>query len=140
MEYRKFGTTILARLDKGEELLTQVKAIAAQEGIALASVQGLGAIDRFTVGVFHPADRSYQSNEFQGCFEIVSLTGTISTMDGAVYCHLHLSAGDEEGRVFGGHLNQAFISATCELVIQCVDGRVEREYSPEIGLNLFKFL
>lgn len=52
MEYRRFDKTIIVRLDKGEEILEQVKELALKERIKLASVQALGAVDRFTVGVF----------------------------------------------------------------------------------------
>ena len=57
----------------------------------------------------------------------------------AVYLHLHIAAGDEEGLVHGGHLNRAIISATAEIQIQVIDGEIGREFSEEIGLNLFKF-
>ena len=139
MDYRRFDHTIVARLDKGEEILEQVQCIALKEHITLASVQALGAINQFTVGVFHTDEKQYYANEFSGNFEIVSLTGTINTMDGAFYCHLHMSAGDESGHVFGGHLNRAMVSATCEMVITILDGTVDRKYDPEIGLNLFDF-
>ena len=78
MEYRRFGNTIIARIDRGEEVLEQVKAIAQAEQIKLASVQALGAVGEFTVGVFHTAEKQYHANSFAGDFEIVSLTGTIS--------------------------------------------------------------
>ncbi len=139
MEYRRFDHTIVARLDKGEEILEQVKSIALQEHITLATVQALGAINRFTVGVFYTAEKEYHANEFSGNFEIVSLNGTINTMDGAFYSHLHMSAGNEQGQVFGGHLNSAIISATCEMVITILDGTVDRKFDPDIGLNLFDF-
>lgn len=139
MEYRKFGNTIVARMDKGEEILETVKEIALAEHIQLASVQALGATNDFTVGVFHTDDKQYTSNTFQGNFEIVSLTGTINTMNGAFYSHLHMSAGNENGQVFGGHLNRAVISATCEMIITLIDGTVDRAFSEEIGLNLFQF-
>ena len=64
---------------------------------------------------------------------------TISTMDGEFYAHLHISAGNEKGEVFGGHLNRAVVSATCEMVITVIPGVVDRRYSEEIGLNLFQF-
>ena len=44
MEYRRFENTIIARIDKGEEILEQVKEIALKEKIKLASVQALGAV------------------------------------------------------------------------------------------------
>lgn len=139
MEYRRFGSDIVARMDKGEEILAQIKEIALKEGIKSASVTALGATNDFTVGVYKIDEKKYYANTFQGNFEIVSLTGTINTMDGAFYTHLHMSAGNEKGEVFGGHLNRAVISATCEMVITVIDGRVDRFHSEEIGLNLFQF-
>ena len=139
MEYRRFGKTIVMRIDKGEEVLTHLKAMALKENVQLASVRALGATNDFTVGVFKVDEKKYYANHFTGDFEIVSLTGTISTMNGEYYAHLHMSAGDEQGRVFGGHLNEAIISATCEMVVEVIDGQVDRAFSEAVGLNLFKF-
>lgn len=139
MEYRRFENTIVARLDKGEEILDQVKKIALKENIELATVQALGAVHAFTVGVFKTDEKKYDSNDFNGNFEIVSLTGTINTMDHAFYSHLHMSAGNERGEVFGGHLNRAVVSATCEMIITVIKGFVDRRFDENIGLNLFNF-
>ena len=139
MEYRRFENVCVVRLDPGEEILEQVKAVSLRENIQLATVQGLGAVFEITVGVFDTAAKEYHANHFQGSYEIVSLTGTISTMNGEYYCHLHLSAGDAQGHVVGGHLNEARISATAELVITILPGTVDRAFSPEVGLNLFRF-
>ena len=57
-------------------------------------------------------------------------------MDGEYYAHLHMSAGNQKGEVFGGHLNRAIVSATCELVITVIDGRVDRVHDEETGLNI----
>ena len=139
MEYRRFQNTIVARIDKGEEILEQVKRIARKEQIKLASVQALGAVSQFTAGIFKTEEKEYIANEFNGSFEIVSLTGTINTMNGEFYCHLHMSAGNHKGEVFGGHLNKALVSATCEMIITVIDGTVDRYFDEEIGLNLFRF-
>ena len=139
MEYRRFGNTIVARIDRGEEILAAVKEIAGAEHIQLASVSALGATNDFTVGVYNVDEKQYHANDFKGNFEIVSLTGTINTMDGEFYTHLHMSAGDEKGQVFGGHLNRAVVSAVCEMVITVIDGVVDRRFSEEIGLNLCRF-
>lgn len=139
MEYRRFGHTIVARIDRGEEILAAIREIAGAENIQLASVSALGATNDFTVGVYNVDEKQYHANDFKGNFEIVSLTGTINTMDGEFYTHLHMSAGDEKGQVFGGHLNRAVVSAVCEMVITVIDGVVDRRFSEEIGLNLFRF-
>ena len=139
MEYRRFNDKIVARIDKGEEILEKIKEIALKENIKLASVSALGATNNFTVGVFKTEEKKYYSNEFKGDFEIVSLTGTINTMNGEFYTHIHFSAGNDKGEVFGGHLNKAIVSATCEMIIQIIDGTVDRKFDENIGLNLFEF-
>ncbi|MGN8889325.1 PPC domain-containing DNA-binding protein [Dysosmobacter sp. HCP28S3_G4] len=139
MEYKRFGNNIVVRMDRGEDIVEQVKVLAEREQIRLASVQALGAVNDFTVGVFNTETKVYGSNRFQGPYEIVSLTGTIDTMDGKFYTHLHMSAGNAQGQVFGGHLNRAVISATCEMIVTVIDGQLDRQFSEEIGLNLLKF-
>ena len=139
MEYKRFDNTIIARIDKGEEILEQLKVIAINENIKLASINALGAIDDFTVGVYKVDEKKYYSNSFKGYYEITSLTGTISTMDREYYAHLHMSAGNEKGEVFGGHLNRAVVSAVCEMIISVIDGKVDRIYDKGTGLNIFKF-
>ena len=140
MEYRRFNNTIVARIDKGEEILDKIKEIATLENIKLANINALGATNCFTVGVFKVDEKKYYSNEFSGDFEIVSLTGTINTMNDEFYTHIHMSAGNSKGEVFGGHLNRAIVSATCEMIINIIDGKVDRSFDEEIGLNLFKFI
>ena len=140
MDYRRFGSHIVARFDRGEEILESLKALALKENVRLASVSALGAVDDFTVGVYRVGEKKYYANHFEGAFEIVSLTGTISTMNGEYYAHLHMSAGNEAGQVFGGHLNRAVVSATCEMVVQISEGQVERAFDEASGLNLFRFV
>lgn len=139
MEYRRFGDTIVLRLDPDEEICEKLAEVADKEQIALASISGLGAIKELTTGVFDTVTKEYHSNQFQGALEIVSLTGTITQKEGKIYLHAHLSAGDSKGNVFGGHLNRAIVSATAEILLQVIPGKVDREFSEEIGLNLFRF-
>ena len=139
MKYKRFEDVIIARIDRGEEITEQLKNGCEAEQVRLASVQALGAVNDFTVGVFNTSEKSYHANHFTGMFEIVSLTGTVSTKDGAFYQHLHMSAGDEKGSVYGGHLNSAIVSATCEMVIRVINGQMERYFDDTIGLNLFRF-
>ncbi len=138
MKYKRFDKTIVVRIDRGEEILDKIRELAIAENIKLASVTALGATNDFTVGVFNTDEKKYYANEFKGAFEIVSLTGTINTMDGQFYTHIHMSAGNDKGEVFGGHLNRAVVSATCEMTVTVIDGEVDRYRDDDVGLNLFK--
>ncbi|MBU5681572.1 PPC domain-containing DNA-binding protein [Blautia sp. MSJ-9] len=140
MDYSRLQDTLIVRIDKGEEITSQLRKVCEKEDVKLACVEALGAVNDFTVGVFNTAEKKYHSNRFQGAFEIVSLTGTVTTKRGEFYHHLHMSAGDDKGSVYGGHLNCATVSATCEMIIRVIDGCVERRFDPEVGLNLFSFV
>ena len=52
MEYRRFGDTLVLRIDKGEEIIQSLRLAAEKEQVRLAAVEALGAVDDFTVGVF----------------------------------------------------------------------------------------
>jgi len=139
MEYRKFNNVLVIRMDRGEEIMEKLKEVALKENVRLANVNALGAVDEFTVGAYDVLEKKYNSNTFKGVYEIVSLTGSINTMNGEYYSHLHMSCADETGKTVGGHLNEAHISATCEMFIYLIDGKVDRFKDEETGLNLFRF-
>ena len=141
MDFRHFGNKYFVRIDRGEEIISQLRKLCEAEKITLAEVKALGAVDDFSVGLFDTNEKKYHSNDFKFPAEITSLWGTVTTMDGKFYAHLHMSVADKAGKVWGGHLNRAVVSATCEMIVENVpDGAVERKYNEEVGLNLFKFL
>lgn len=139
MEYKRFNNTIIVRFDIGDEIVENVKELGLKENIKLANVSALGATDYFVAGVYSVPEKKYYKNEFKGVFEITNITGTINTMDGEFYSHLHITCADQNGACFGGHLNSARVSATCEMVITIIEGNVDRFHDETTGLNLFKF-
>ena len=142
MQFRRFKNKYFVRFDKGEEIISTLKNFCQAEKITLAEVKALGAVNDFEVGLFDVAAKKYHKNHFQFPAEITSLWGTVTTQNGEIYLHIHMNVGDIEGKVFGGHLNSAVVSATCEMVIDVLPESftVERKFNDEVGLNLFEFV
>jgi uncharacterized protein len=124
------------RLEKGEEIVQTLKAFCQKNHLTGGSISGIGATNSITIGLFECESKQYQSLELVGDFEITSLLGNLSTFKGEVYLHLHATIADKNQRVFGGHLNQAIISATAEIVLQEMPELGDRYFDDEIGLNL----
>lgn len=139
MDYKRFGTKYVIRLEKGEEVVESIKKLCRENNIRLGTVSGIGAVDKAVIGLFEPAAKEYHSQELTGAMEITSLVGNISELEGEVYLHLHVTLADNSHRAWGGHLNSAVISATGEIIIDVIDGKVDRKFSEEVGLNLLAF-
>ena len=125
--------------DPRGETGAQLLALSQKDKRRLSQISGRGAVNALTVRVFDTQTKAYHANACECPYEIVSLTGTLTTKDGTPYLHAHFAAGDAKGHVVGGHLNRAVISATAEIVLNLIPGTVERKFSEEIGLNLFDF-
>jgi len=139
MEYRRFAEKLIIRLDKGEEIMEKLTEAAKAENIRLGIVSAIGALGRFSVGTRSAGEKRYLVNDFEGDYELLSLNGNITTMNGEVYPHIHIAAADAEGNAFGGHLNFGYISATCEMVVSIIDGGIDRKPDEITGLNLMHF-
>ena len=139
MQYRVFGDTYVVRLQRGEEVLACLRELYEKESISLGTVSAIGAVNHVVVGVYRVDEQKYVANTFDGVMELTSLMGNITEKDGEPYLHLHATFGDLTGKVIGGHLNEAVVSATCELFVRKVEGHVGRRLDPETGLNIFDF-
>ena len=139
MEYRVYEDTILVRLDKGDEVVKSLLAVAERESLTLASVSGIGATDDFEVGVFDLARADYEHFRFSGNHEIVSLVGNITTKEGAPYLHLHITCAGEGGRIVGGHLFEGKISLTAEIFLHTAAGSADRLRDETLGINKIRF-
>lgn len=138
MKCLKNGSKYIIRIDKGEEVIEQIRKICTQNNIKAGSINGIGATDRVKLGLFNTNTKNYMSKELVGSYEITSLIGNISRMNNEVYLHIHIGVSDENMNLFGGHLNYCYISATCEIVIDEIYLDVNRKFNEEIGLNLYE--
>ena len=90
----------------------------------------LSSVGSLTHATLRLANNSNYS-EYDGYFEIVSLTSTVS-IHGS---HLHISISDNDGRTIGGHLvSGCKIHTTAEMVIAAFDEVVyKREFAEDSG-------
>lgn len=139
MEFRRFENAYVIRMDRGEEVMATLTALCEQEGIRLASVEAIGAVDRAVVGLYDVDKKVFHRKEFQEPMELTSLLGTVTEKNGKPYLHLHATLCDANMQTRGGHVNELHISATCEMVLRLLPGSVGRRPDEATGLNLFSF-
>ncbi len=138
MEYKVEEGKIIVRLDRGEEVVSSLLKIIKDENLQGGFVSAIGAADLIEVGLYQVEKQQYKSKRFEGDFEIISCLGNVSRKDGEPYIHLHMSFGDKDFNVYGGHLSYCRISGTFECVIGLTKSAIERMKDSKTGLNIFK--
>ena len=137
MRYKKTGPVYILRIDRGEEIVETLRRFCAEQKITLGTVQGIGAAGHVEIGLFETAIKEDHTTTLTGDFEITSLLGSITTMDGAPYLHLHANIAGASFHASGGHLSSAVVSGTCEIFIYTVNDSLERTFDADVGLNVF---
>lgn len=99
------------RLKPQQDLFDSIEEFVKTHNIQAGCV--LSAVGSLTHVTLRLANRDFY-NEYDGHFEIVSMTGTVS-IHGS---HLHISISDGDGKTIGGHLvSGCKIYTTAEIVI-----------------------
>jgi predicted DNA-binding protein with PD1-like motif len=117
VRYFVLGPTYVVRLDAGEKIIETLKALCERDAIGGAFFSGLGGVNEAEIGHFDPALKDYTWAKLSGPREIVSLTGNITKIDGRPFIHAHIALGDNTFAVRGGHLKEAVVSMTCEIIL-----------------------
>ena len=139
MEYRRLGNTYMVRIDRGEDIMVQLKELCEKEAVRLGRVEAIGAADRAVIGVYDLEKKEYSTEEISEFMEITGLNGSITEMDGKPYIHLHATLADRNHRVHGGHVIEMRVGATCEMFVTVPEGKVDRKKDEELGINLWSF-
>ena len=116
------------RLKAGQDLFDEIETVVAEKNIEAGCV--LSAVGSLTHATLRLANREHYS-EYDGHFEIVSMTGTISVYGS----HLHMSISDGDGKTIGGHLVPGCkIYTTAEMVLAIFEDVVyKREFAEDSG-------
>jgi len=119
-------------------LVESLKKACIIHNVNTAHVSGIGATDSFKCGVYNIENKSYKEIEFNGMFEILSLSGSVTQKNNEPYIHVHICASDENGSAIGGHLIDARVSVTCELTLLLSDSVIKRFFDESVGINLLE--
>jgi len=132
------GESFLIRLKSNSDLLDTLNQIIKRIGIEVGNIYGIGSVGPANIGYYDFGERQYRENKFNGIYEIVSLIGNISMMDGKPMCHCHIAIGDKQGKVHGGHLLLGTIVNVAEIHISVLKGSPpERTFDTQTGLHLW---
>jgi len=136
MRHVRLGDSYLVRLDTDEEVVGAITRFAAEEKIDAGSLTGIGAVRDIVLGYFDRSAREYLRQTLTGEWEILSLSGNLALKDGRPFAHLHVTLGGREFQTLGGHLFEARVGATVELVVRPLPGYQLRTLDDATGLYL----
>ena len=136
MNFKKINDTCLIRLNRGEKIIETLKNFCIKSNIKCGYFFGIGSLDEAELAHYIVKTKKYTSESFRQPLEITNLSGNITTMNGEVYLHCHITLSDVNMDAIGGHLKEGIVGATCEIVLVELDGVIDRKYDDAIGLNL----
>ena len=116
------------RLSPGQDLFDEIETFVHEKHIEAGCI--LSAVGSLTRATLRLANRDHY-NEYDGPFEIVSMTGTVSVHGS----HLHIAISDGDGVTTGGHLvSGCKIYTTAEMVLAVFEDVVyKREFAVDSG-------
>jgi uncharacterized protein len=122
--------------DTGDEVIRGLLAFAREHGISAASFTGIGAFERATLGYFEVDRRDYRKIPVDEQVEVLSLAGNVALASNEPRIHAHVVAGRADGTACGGHLLEAHVRPTLEVVLVEPPARLRRTTDPATGLPL----
>jgi uncharacterized protein len=123
-------------LDTGDEVLQQLKAFAARHKLSAARISGIGAFESLMLGFFERDRKEYLKIKIREQVEVLSLLGDISISDEKPKVHVHVVVGKKDGTAHGGHLLEAHVWPTLEVMVIESPAYLRRKFDPEAGLPL----
>lgn len=117
MQYREMPSGYFLVLDPGDEILESVTRFATETGVRAASILGIGALRRLTLGFYDVATQSYVHRTWEEDLEVCAISGNLAEVDGGPYPHVHGVFGKRDFSTIGGHVFEAVVSVTVELSV-----------------------
>jgi hypothetical protein len=141
MDYRKIGNEFYIRIDKDDEIINGILEVCENESIKTAHFRGIGGCDKINIQTFIPAKNDFISHKKEGIFEMVSLDGNISPDNDEIFLHAHAVFSyleNGEIKMIGGHLKEAFVKYTAEIILTPAVENISRMLDDKTGISVWK--
>jgi predicted DNA-binding protein with PD1-like motif len=123
------------RVKPGQELLGEITHYCAEHDILSGVVIGIiGSVERARLNFLMELPGKYDSVEYPGPLEIVCAQGSVALKDDQTIVHIHIQLSSQD-ICRGGHLADATVFSTAEVVIGELDRQLRREADSFTGLN-----
>ena len=122
--------------DKGDEPVAGLTAFAKAQKLGAAHFTAIGAFSEVTLGYFDRKARDYKKIPLREQVEVLSLIGDVALDRGEPKVHAHVVVGRADGEARGGHLLEARVWPTLEVVLTELPRHLRKRHDPEIGLAL----
>ena len=138
--YEKDGLRIyVAVLDSGDAVADCLLQIAREERLNAAQVTAIGAFESATLAFFDWQSKEYEKIPVPEQAEVLSLLGDIAIdPEGEPKLHLHAVLGRRGGSVVGGHLLDARVRPTLEVMINESPAHLQRVHDSVSGVALIQ--
>jgi len=121
----------------GEELASGLKTFAEEQEVPFASFKAIGGFSSARLTWFNWESKKYEpSVTLDEQVELLSLIGNVALKDGKRVIHAHAVVGKKDGTAHGGHLLEAYVRPTCEVVVTASIAPLQKVIDPESGLAL----
>lgn len=142
MRFRRLAEnpqTYVVIFETGDELAAGLNRFAADQKLAGSSFKAIGALSQVRLGWFDWESKEYRpSVVLNEQVELVSLIGDIALKDGKPQVHAHVVVARQDGTAHGGHLLEALVRPTCEVVLTENPRHLQKELDKESGLALIR--
>jgi uncharacterized protein len=122
--------------DKDEEVTSALLSFASQNEVSAAQLTGIGAFSEITLGYFDRERKDYKRILLREQVEVLSLIGNVGRSQGQPKIHAHVVVGKSDGTAHGGHLLEARVWPTLELIVVETPKHLQRRIDHETGLPL----
>src|SRR5580693_3367940 len=131
--------TFVLVFETNDELAGGLEKFASEQKVSSASFKAIGALSFAKLGWLNWETKKYEpSVSLDEQVELLSLIGDVALKDGEPQVHAHAVLGKRDGTAHGGHLLQARVRPTCELVLTESQTHLRKEFDPVAGIALIK--